>query len=326
MAIKGLPGSESKKKNEIVQVRGLLDSMADQFRAALPRMISPERFIRTAMTTMQNNPRLAEYASANPFSLCGSMMEAAQLGLFPDNNLGHAWLIPRKIKGNPTVQFQPGYKGLVELARRSEQVSTVDRDVVHKSEWDAGTFKYSRGREVIFEHRFVLNRGLNEDGELEDPVLNSPDSNGKPHDPIVAAYATAHLRDGGFQAVVWPLAQVHQIRARSSSRKEGKITGPWITDYLAMVWKTMLIQLCKLIPSSIELQRAVVLDELSERGLDQKIALDPGLIEYLSKKGVETLTPEDEDDEEPEDVGGPPEAGSGKGAPKKGAAKGPPAV
>ena len=48
-------------------------------------------------------------------------MQSAQLGLEPNTNLGHAYLIPYydKNSGKKIVNLQLGYMGLLDLAHRS---------------------------------------------------------------------------------------------------------------------------------------------------------------------------------------------------------------
>ena len=62
------------------------------------------------------------------------MMTAAQLGMEPNTPLGQAYLIP--FYNNKThcseCQFQLGYKGLIDLAYRSGEVSIIQAQVVYE--------------------------------------------------------------------------------------------------------------------------------------------------------------------------------------------------
>lgn len=57
------------------------------------------------------------------------MMQAAQLGVEPNTPIGQAYLIPY---GNQ-VQFQLGYKGLIDLAYRSGEVQSIQAHEVHET-------------------------------------------------------------------------------------------------------------------------------------------------------------------------------------------------
>ena len=59
----------------------------------------------------------------------------------------------------------------------------------------------------------------------------------------------------------------HAIRDKSPSSR----SGPWVTHYEEMGKKTVLRRLCKLLPASVELQRAVEVDELADSGIPQDL-------------------------------------------------------
>ena len=66
-------------------------TMKPQIEAALPSVITQERFTRMALTAVSSNPKLAD---CTPQSFMGALMQAAQLGLEPNTPLGQAYLIP----------------------------------------------------------------------------------------------------------------------------------------------------------------------------------------------------------------------------------------
>lgn len=71
-------------------------------------MMTPERFMRMALSAINNTPKLAE---CTQISFLAALMNAAQLGLEPNTPLGQAYLIPYNNKGTMECQFQIGYKG-----------------------------------------------------------------------------------------------------------------------------------------------------------------------------------------------------------------------
>ncbi len=226
------------------QVRGLLDKMQGQIAMALPRHCTAERMIRVGMTAIQRTPKLLECSDR---SLLGAIVECSQLGLEPDGILGHAYLVPFKNRHTQQYEAQliPGYKGLIDLARRSGQLSTIFAQTVRQED----EFDFEYGLEPALKHR--------------------PTRKTEPG-PIIAFYAVAHLRDGGRQFKVMWKREVDAIRGQSKASKEG----PWVTHYEAMGEKTCLRQLCKLLPCSVELQKAVTLDELAESGIPQSLGQD----------------------------------------------------
>ncbi len=226
-------------------VRDLLEKNKAQIAMALPRHMTADRMMRVAMTAVQRTPKLLE---CTPASLFGAIVQASQLGLEPDGALGHAYLIPywNGTKKVFEVQFMPGYKGLLDLARRSRQLSTIEARVVHS----ADAFQFSFGLVPVLKHT----------------PITTGDSGEATH-----VYAIVHLKDGGAQFDVMSREDVEKIRARSKA----KDSGPWVTDWDEMAKKTVLRRLCKLLPSSVELQRAVALDEAVEAGIPQVFDVPP---------------------------------------------------
>src|SRR6185436_8601826 len=192
----------------VKDIRGLLEQSKTQIKMALPRHLDADRLLRIAMTSIQRTPKLLECTKR---SLLGAIMEAAQLGLMPDGVLGHAYLVPfrnTRNGGRMEVQLIPGYRGLIDLARRSGKVESIQARVVHKKD----SFDFAYGDEPFLKHR---------PSDEEDPGA------------MTAAYAVARLV-GGEKAfeVMWK-AQIDAIRKRSKASD----SGPWVTDYEEMARK-----------------------------------------------------------------------------------------
>jgi recombination protein RecT len=233
-------------------VRNLLQDKQGEILAALPRHITPAYFMRVVLTAVQRNPKLAQCTS---ISFLGAVLQCAQLGLVPDGFLGQAYLIPyeNRKKNLLEAQFQIGYRGLVTLARRSGEISTIGADAVYERD----AFKQIRGLSPSVDH--VPFEGDGDPGAL------------------VYAYSFYRLKDGGYDLNVMNRRQVHAIRDRSQAYqtgiKYGKRDSPWFTDEAWMWKKTSLKQLLKLAPMSVEIQRAAGLDDAAEAGLPQDLAL-----------------------------------------------------
>lgn len=210
----------------------------DQIATALPKHLTPERMMRIARTAASRQPKLLECTSA---SVIGSVIEASQLGLECDGMVGEAYLVPHyngKISKMEAVLI-PGYKGLVKLARQSGAISTIFVKVVRERD----DFEYTAG--------------LNPD--IKHVPFRGPDAG-----EMVAVYAVAKFKDGGVQFEVMERWEIDRVKAQAKAK-----FGPWIDHYDEMAKKTVLRRLCKLLPMSIETQRAVALDELAEAGVDQ---------------------------------------------------------
>lgn len=222
-----------------------------QLKVALPRHMTAERMARIATTEMRKVPKLAQ---CDPMSFLGAVIQCAQLGLEPGNALGHAYILPfdkrEKVGGQwKTVRTEAqviiGYRGMIDLARRSGQIVSIDARAVYEGD----RFECSLGLDPKIEH---------------EPDWQNP--NRAQSDKLRFVYAVAKLKDGGVQFDVMSRAEVDGIRARSKSADNG----PWVTDYAAMALKTVVRRLFKFLPVSIEIQRAVGIDEMAEAGISQQ--------------------------------------------------------
>ena len=216
-------------------VMGLLEQMKGEIARCLPKHLTPERMARIAMTELRKTPKLQE---CDPMSFIAAIMQASQLGLEP-GILGSCYLIPfnNDQTGKVECTFMPGYRGFLDLARRSGQiVSLVSRAVYSNDE---------------FSYEFGLKENL-----IHKPAMND-------RGELVAVYAVALLKDGGHQFDVMSKKDVDIIKNQSKSKNKG----PWVTHYEEMAKKTVLRKLFKWLPCSVEMQKAVSLDELQEAGI-----------------------------------------------------------
>lgn len=221
----------NKKENTVVTTKkprtvvDLVQSMQKQFEIALPKHINSERFVRIAITTIRQNPKLAKCSQE---SLLGALMTSAQLGLEP-GILGQAYLIPY---GN-NVQFQIGYKGMIELLRRSGQLSDIYACEIRKND----DFQITLGLHRDIKHNINFNEDRGE---------------------VVGYYAVAVLKDGANSFEFMTKKQVEEHRDKFSKTAN---TGPWKTDFDEMAKKTVIKKLLKYLPVSVEWLENVSKDE-----------------------------------------------------------------
>lgn len=256
--------SQSDKKDLVVsnqeRVINLLEKMKPQLALCLPKHLSVDRVCRIALTEFRKTPLLME---CEPMSFIAAVMVASQLGL-EIGILGSAYLVPfRNLKkGIVECNMIPGYRGLIDLARRSGNIISISAEIVYENDY----FYFEKGLDEKLIHKPVLT----ERGEM------------------IAVYAVAKLKDGGAQFVVFSKQEIDGVKAKAKAQY-----GPWISDYTAMAQKTAVRRLFKWLPSSVEMQKAAILDEHSEVGIqDIKGALNdelsPGiLIDYIDHNSEE---------------------------------------
>ena len=221
---KAAPAAASPMKN----MQDLIISMKGQIEAALPSVITGERFARMVLTAMSNTPQLA---SCTPKSFLGAMMQAAQLGLEPNTPLGEAYLIPFRNHGTLECQFQVGYKGMISLAHRSGL--------------------YVQAHEVHENDEFDVEYGL--DPKLvHKPVF-------KDRGNVVAYYGMWKDKDGNFGFEVMSREDI-EAHARKYSQSYGKGFSPWKTNFDEMAKKTVIKKALKYAPLTTEFIRGVTAD------------------------------------------------------------------
>jgi recombination protein RecT len=208
-----------------------IKSMESEIKKALPSVITPERFTRMTLSAISVNPKLA---ACTPRSFLGAMMSAAQLGLEPNTPLGQAYLIPFKNKGTDEVQFQIGYKGLIDLAYRSGEVELVQAHIVYAND----TFECEYG--------------------LEPKLVHKPADSDRGE--AIKVYAMFKTKSGGYGFEVMSMDDVRKHAEKYSQAYKSGFS-PWKSNFEEMAKKTVLKKVLKYAPLKSDFVRAVVQDE-----------------------------------------------------------------
>lgn len=244
----------AKKEEKPKTIFDLIQLSKKQFNNALPQHINTDRFVRIAITTIRLNPKLAK---CNPESLIGALMVSAQLGLEP-GTLGQCYLIPFENKKAGTVecQFQIGYKGLIELLRRSGQLSDIYSYTVYEN--DDFNIEYGLSRTLVHKPNFT------DRGEIK------------------GFYAVAILKDGAkaFEYMTKDEITKHEEKYRKGSYKNDV----WNKNFEEMAQKTVVKKLLKWLPVSVEFLEMAAKDEKSFKVIDDK-STEVQEIEILENNG-----------------------------------------
>ena len=244
-------------QKKALTLREELFSRKDQFAAAMPSWMTVDRLLRVVFTTSLSNPKILDCSKESIF---GAIMQCAQVGLEPI--LGRAYLIPynnnKYIDGKWVktleCQFQPGYQGLVDLARRSNTISDIQaRNVFENDEFDIDYEKVPP-----FHHKpwFITNKRESGPGEL------------------LGAYANWILKDGTRHFDFMYIADIYKRRDVSQAYKyaienpnnKKAQECPWIQWEEEQTVKTVIKHSSKVVPASIEYMQAVQFDNLAEVG------------------------------------------------------------
>lgn len=196
------------------------DYFKQQVALALPKHMTPDRFVRVGLTALMKTPKLMD---CTPESVIQCMLHCSALGLEPDGRRAH--LIPY----GTTCTLVLDYKGMVELAKRSGDVSNIFAQIV----CDKDSFEWENGE---VKHRIDWRN---------------------PRGEMYAAYAVVCYKDGGKQTEVMTKFEIDAIRKRSKASG----SGPWVTDYNEMARKTVVRRVLKMVTLSPEIVDAMEKDE-----------------------------------------------------------------
>ena len=204
----------------------LSDGYKNQLAAALPKGLTADRMVRVVLTAMNKNPKLLECSKETVWE---SVLNCAALGLFPDA-LGRAYLVPY----GKVCQLIIGYKGLIDLAYRSERIASINLVVVREGD----EFTRQPMESPPIKHRIM---------EAEDGGFRK----------MTHVYSVVYLKGCNAPSVdVMTLREVRDIQDRSKSGK----SGPWVTDFEEMAKKTVFRRHSKVLPMSAEMVQALEMD------------------------------------------------------------------
>ncbi|MGL6339020.1 MAG: recombinase RecT, partial [Waterburya sp.] len=224
------------KRGLVERVKDTVEKRKSEMMTLIPKHLDREAFLRTIYTLSAKK----EFQDCCLKSFVTSFVGACQLGLLPNNPLGQAYILPFKNKsGGLEAQLIIGYRGMIDLARRSNEIETIDARCVY----DGDEFDVTLGLEPNITHK---------------PNFKSKQDD----DSIIFAYAVATLKGGGKQFEILTSADI--AKARMSSKTADKSYSPWATHFSEMCRKTAIRKLFKYLPVSIEALRGSRLDEIAE--------------------------------------------------------------
>lgn len=251
-----------------------IEQIKNGWNKALPKVCTPERFARVALTCLKKDSKLmaAIQTQGGRATVAAAFMKCAELGIEPDGR--RAYLIPYQNKktNEYTVELIIDYKGIVELAMRSGYVANIHADKVCEND----EFEYNIGN--IEKHRIDFRKSRGE---------------------AYAYYAIVTFKDGTRKCEVMNKDEIDAVKKRSSAWEaweKWKKPCPWNTDYDEMAKKTVFKRLSKWIPQSPEMRQAIDYDDEDYRKFAPEINIQEPE-EDLTKYDAIELDPADENQE-----------------------------
>lgn len=224
-------GRTLQKANPTGDFKSILKSQWSKITTVLPKTMSADRFFQLAVSAYNSEPKLADCST---ISVLSCVMKCAALGMEPSavDGLGRAYILPfyngrtRRMEAT----FILGYKGMIDLARRSGEIKSISARAVYEGD----EFRYAYGLDEYLQHV---------------PMHKS--------DKLIYTYCIAQFKDGGHYFNVLSLEDIEAARKASKAGNKG----PWVTNYDAMAVKTAIRRAFPYLPVSVVAQEAAAADE-----------------------------------------------------------------
>lgn len=248
----------TQQPNPIADLRNQFTAMQPELAMALPAHVAPERFVRIVMTAIQQTPDLMKADRKSLFAAC---MKSAQDGLLPDGREAFLNCYFSKKDNKFVASYQPMIAGILKKIRQSGELKQLSCDVVREGD--------------IFEHY------VDETGEHFKHCSSDEDNSDA---KVKYVYAALWTKDGGFYFKKMTPKAVEKARAVSRAAN----SGPWVQWWDEMALKTVLRNLSKRVPMSVEVEAVIHrVDDLSE--FDDSSAVINEASPTLPTRGADAL-------------------------------------
>ena len=201
-------------------------------------------FKTAAVDYVRKVPKLLE---CDRISLLSAFVQVASFRFMPSGVSGEMYIIPY----GKEAKAQIGYQGIVTLLWRTGKIKSISAMIVYDNEH----FEYTEGLTTHLQH--------------------IPTKFGEKKGNPIGVYTVAHTTTGGQVFKVMSKDDVMGIK--NLSKAKATADSPWNSNKDPEMWmwkKTCLIQMAKFLPKTMELQRAIEIDNDGE-GIE-KTPIDAG--------------------------------------------------
>jgi len=226
--------SNALTKQTSKKVGGFIEAQKDQIFAMIPKHANPDRLMRTALQAIQQSPTIAKCSTSSLFTC---IVRGSMMGIELNGSLGEGYIVPYGQEATLVI----GYRGLINLARRSGFVTEIYAHVVHEND----DFEFELGTDKHIKHR---------------PTFKDPGEK-------IGVYAVYKTKDGVTDFEFMSAEEVEKVR--SMSRSGSKPSSPWMQWTDEMWKKTAIRRLSKRMPMSVEMAQ----DFVDAVAIDNKTAV-----------------------------------------------------
>ena len=231
-----------------------------------------KKFVAEVSSLVGNNYSLQK-CTAN--SIISSALLAQSLNLPMAQSLGFCYLVPYKNGDFTVAQFQIGWKGIVQLAVRTNQYETIGVRPVHQGEW-VGQDEF--GEDLFkFDHKFDSNK-------------------------TIGYFAYFKLLSGFKKTLYWTVEQCEAHGTKYSKAHSGTNKGSandnWTNMFEQMAMKTVLKQLIsKFGVMTTELTKVIEADQATDDGSGKYNYVDN--VDLVDEENETAIPPKKEEEHDP---------------------------
>lgn len=239
------------------------DSVQEQFQNALDK--NSDQFVANLIELYSNDTYLQ---NCEPQDVVKKALQAATLNLPLNKQLGYAYIVPFKRRGDYKPTFIIGYKGYIQLAQRTGKYKYLNADKVYKGE------------------------------KVEsDKVTGKLEITGEPESEEVKGYFAYMELHNGFSKGEYMTKEEVKSYAKQHSPSYDSNSSAWQTDFDKMALKTVIRQLLMTWgPMSTEMVSAVSSD-------NQSMSHEQQVQQEKAQQGEGEVVDIEEDDGEEADEG-----------------------
>ena len=213
--------------NNLQVIKDDVYSVRERFEKMAGGAIDFEREAGFAIQVITGNDYAMRIATENRQSVINAVTNVAAIGISLNPAKRQAYLVPR----DGRICLDISYMGLLDLAIQSGSIMWGQAELVYEAD------------------RFELHG-------FDKPPMHNRDPFAKDRGAVVGVYVVVKTRDGDYLTTCMSIDEVHDIRSRSASWKQGQ-KGPWKTDEGEMIKKTVIKRAYKLWPKTDRLDNAV---------------------------------------------------------------------
>lgn len=210
------------------QIKEVIADMLVKIDEKYKEITNSNELITVFSTVFEKNPALKQCSLPSIF---GAMQQTLNLNLSPDPALNYVYYVPRK----GSVQFQIGYQGYMELARRAGNIKSINARVVY--EGDEFDVDYGVHKKITHKPKFLTKKIEN----------------------VICAYAIAYYNNGFYDFEVLTKEDIEDRRQLSPMQKADP-SGAWLNHYAEMAKAKAVRALAKYLQLSPQVKQSMSYD------------------------------------------------------------------